>query len=221
MTQPDHRIIPLSESAVVVEFGRSISIELNDRALSLAASLETDPFPGFVEAVPAYASTTVFYEPDVLLKSALSISNVLSARTAALSTGERGTVDRVEIPVDFSAESALDIDDICSRTGFSRDDFIERFLARSYRVFMIGFLPGFAYMGEVDESIAVPRKQTPRTSVPKGSVGIAGRQTGIYPLESPGGWQIIGRANVDIFTPDTETPSLLKAGDEVKFTRIA
>lgn len=221
MTQPDHRIIPLSESAVVVEFGRSISIELNDRALSLAASLETDPFPGFVEAVPAYASTTVFYEPDVLLKNALSISNVLSARTAALSTGERGTVDRVEIPVDFSAESALDIDDICSRTGFSRDDFIERFLARSYRVFMIGFLPGFAYMGEVDESIAVPRKQTPRTSVPKGSVGIAGRQTGIYPLESPGGWQIIGRANVDIFTPDTETPSLLKPGDEVKFTRIA
>lgn len=221
MTQPDHRIIPLSESAVVVEFGRSISIELNDRALSLAASLETDPFPGFVEAVPAYASTTVFYEPDVLLKSALSISNVLSARTAALSTGERGTVDRVEIPVDFSTESALDIDDICSRTGFSRDDFIERFLARSYRVFMIGFLPGFAYMGEVDESIAVPRKQTPRTSVPKGSVGIAGRQTGIYPLESPGGWQIIGRASVDIFTPDTETPSLLKPGDEVKFTRIA
>lgn len=221
MTQPDHRIIPLSESAVVVEFGRSISIELNDRALSLAASLETDPFPGFVEAVPAYASTTVFYEPDVLLKSALSISNVLSARTAALSTGERGTVDRVEIPVDFSAESALDIDDICSRTGFSRDDFIERFLARSYRVFMIGFLPGFAYMGEVDESIAVPRKQTPRTSVPKGSVGIAGRQTGIYPLESPGGWEIIGRTNVDIFTPDTETPSLLKPGDEVKFTRIA
>jgi KipI family sensor histidine kinase inhibitor len=97
------------------------------------------------------------------------------------------------------------------------DKVVEIFLSKTYRVFMLGFLPGFSYMGEVDERIVTPRRQTPRTKVPKGSVGIAGRQTGIYSLESPGGWQIIGRTIVELFTPEAETPTFLQAGDSVKF----
>ena len=99
----------------------------------------------------------------------------------------------------------------------SRDDVIELFTSKTYRVYMLGFLPGFAYMGEVDTRIAVPRRETPRMSVPKGSVGIAGRQTGIYPFQSPGGWQIIGRTDLDMFSATRDPNSLLQPGDEVTF----
>ncbi len=220
MTQPDHKIIHLSESAIVVEFGRSISVELNDKALNLAASINADPFPGFVEAVPAYASTTIFYDPIICHREATPIAEVIAADLKKARQHHR-VGSFVEIPVDFTDECALDLNDVCTLTQLDREEVIRRFLAQTYRVFMIGFLPGFAYMGEVDESIAVPRKQAPRTLVPKGSVGIAGRQTGIYPLGSPGGWQIIGRTSVDLFTPDAATPTLLKPGDEVRFVRSA
>ncbi|HKX82591.1 MAG TPA: 5-oxoprolinase subunit PxpB [Pyrinomonadaceae bacterium] len=218
MTLPEYNIFPLSESAIVVEFGRAISIDLNDKALGLAASLEADPFPGFVEAVPAYASTTVFYDPMLVRK--LSVPEIVADRLGATSLApERAHFDPIEIPVDFSEDCSLDLFDVCSLTKLSNEELISRFLARTYRVFMLGFLPGFAYMGEVDESIAVPRKETPRTAVPKGSVGIAGKQTGIYPFESPGGWQIIGRTKVEMFTPSAETPCRLKPGNYVRFVR--
>ena len=110
----------------------------------------------------------------------------------------------VEIPVRFDAESALDLEFVAESNGLSREKVIEIFTGTTYRVFMLGFLPGFSYMGEVDDRIATPRKETPRLSVPRGSVGIAGKQTGIYSLESPGGWQIIGRTDVELFTPEAE-----------------
>lgn len=222
----DFRILPLSESAVVVEFGRTISVELNDKALNLAAALDIDPFPGFIEAVPAYASTTVFYNPIAVRKEFVdfdstfqAISDMLVERLTRPQKPSSTGASVIEIAVDFGDEHSLDMADICSMTGLARGEIIKRFLAKPYRVYMLGFLPGFAYMGEVDESIAVPRKETPRTTVPKGSVGIAGRQTGIYPLESPGGWQIIGRTQTELFAPKAESPCLLKPGDEVQFTQ--
>jgi inhibitor of KinA len=219
MTQIEHKIVNLSESAVVVEFGRTIDFELNDKALDLASSLATDPFPGFIEAVPAYASTTVFYDPVVARLNSTVLAELLAEHISnGRSLHSRGeTSSPIEIPVDFSDRSAPDLADISARLKLKPSHVIDRFLARTYRVFMIGFLPGFAYMGEVDEAIAVPRKEVPRTAVPKGSVGLAGKQTGIYPLESPGGWQIIGRTSVEMFTPDAKAPSFLKAGDEVRF----
>jgi inhibitor of KinA len=123
----------------------------------------------------------------------------------------------IEIPVCFDAEYALDLDLVGALNSLSAGEVIKIFLAVTYRVYMLGFLPGFAYMGEVDECIAAPRKTAPRLKVPKGSVGIAGRQTGIYSLESPGGWQIIGKTNVELFTPEAESPTFLQAGDSVKF----
>jgi KipI family sensor histidine kinase inhibitor len=123
----------------------------------------------------------------------------------------------MEIPVDFGGE---DLNVVAEFSGLSTSGVVEIFLSRQYRVYMLGFLPGFAYMGEVDERIAVPRRATPRTKVPKGSVGIAGKQTGIYPFESPGGWQIIGRTPVEMFAPDREEPCLLRPGDIVRFKAI-
>ncbi|HYP50618.1 MAG TPA: 5-oxoprolinase subunit PxpB, partial [Pyrinomonadaceae bacterium] len=126
----------------------------------------------------------------------------------------------VEIPVCFDAEFAPDLDFIAAEKNLSPEEIIEIFLAGTYRVFMLGFLPGFAYLGEVAEIIAVPRKQSPRLQVAAGSVGIAGRQTGIYSLASPGGWQIIGRTPLEMFNSDNEPPTRLQAGDTVRFYRI-
>ena len=124
----------------------------------------------------------------------------------------------IEIPFDYSEEFALDLEYISETKNLAKRKIIEIFTSKIYRVFMLGFLPGFAYMGEVDERIAVPRKETPRLKVPKGSVGIAGNQTGIYPLESPGGWQIIGKTETELFTPDEKNPTFFQSGDLVKFT---
>jgi KipI family sensor histidine kinase inhibitor len=123
----------------------------------------------------------------------------------------------IEIPVCFDERYALDLNFVASSNDLSPDKVIEIFLAVTYRVYMLGFLPGFSYMGEVDRRIATPRKSSPRLKVPKGSVGIAGKQTGIYSLESPGGWQIIGRTDIELFTPQAESPTFLHAGDSVRF----
>ena len=134
-----------------------------------------------------------------------------------LSETEKKAAREIEITFDASDEHALDLEFISKTKNLSKAEVIEIFTSKIYRVFMLGFLPGFAYMGETDERIAVPRKETPRLKVPKGSVGIAGNQTGIYPFDSPGGWQIIGRTATDMFTPNEENPTFLRAGDSVKF----
>ncbi len=139
---------------------------------------------------------------------------------AGLDDRESVETEPIEVPVDFSAECGLDLEELAVRSSLTVTDVISIFTARIYRVYMIGFLPGFAYMGEVDERIASPRKETPRTLVPKGSVGIAGRQTGIYSLDSPGGWQIIGRTDVSMFRPEDEEPCFLNAGDRVRFVPV-
>ena len=123
----------------------------------------------------------------------------------------------IEIPVDFGEEFAPDLDFVASINNLAPEKVIEIFTTQTYRVYMLGFLPGFAYMGEVDEQIAAPRKDSPRLKVQKGSVGIAGRQTGIYSLESPGGWQIIGKTDIEMFTPEAKTPTFLQPADLVKF----
>lgn len=125
-----------------------------------------------------------------------------------------------EIPVDLSAAAGPDLEFVARSTGLTVREVVDIFLERTYRVYMIGFLPGFAYMGETDRRINVPRRETPRTEVPKGSVGLAGSQTGIYPLRSPGGWQIIGRTEAELFTPRSADPVLLRAGDQVRFVEV-
>ena len=219
-----YRIFPLGDSALTVEFGNEISVKFNERAIALSDYFEFHPFPGFIETVPAYASTTIFFDiarvtaafPDA--RTAWDAVRLLAenalTHTQDLAVRETRTV---EIPIHFDRESALDLDYVAESHSLKPDDVIQIFTERTYRVFMLGFLPGFTYMAEVDERIATPRKDAPRTTVPKGSIGIAGKQTGIYSLESPGGWQIVGRTDVEMFTPDGERPALLRAGDSVRF----
>jgi len=227
MQAPTLTIRPLGESAVVVEFGDVISESLNQRAISLCDELNSHPFGGFIEAFPAYSSATVFYDLVQVrrsypqFESAFSLVESLVLQTASrLSTVVIRTGSTIEIAVDFSARSGLDLESVSVSCGLTVDRVIEIFTEQTYRVFMVGFLPGFAYMGEVDERIRQPRRQQPRLKVPKGSVGIAGSQTGVYPLETPGGWQILGRTNVEFFRPLADSPSLLKPGDQVRFVAV-
>lgn len=227
MTNTEPKILPLGESAVVIEFGNVISQELNREAICLAEYLSASPFPGFIESVPAYASTTVFYD---LVKvrhefedreSAFeAVVGILRSAVAEMKLSDTAKRAVIEIPTRFDEQSAPDLTLVSEIRGLSPKEVIELFTSITYRVYMVGFLPGFAYMGEVDERLSMPRKQQPRQAVKRGSVGIAGRQTGIYPLESPGGWQLIGRTEVELFTPQNETPTLFQPGDPVRFVAI-
>lgn len=218
------KIFPLGDSALTVEFANEISPEINDKVISFADYLEKEKFPGFIELIPAYASLTVFYNVITVAKNFEKFPTAFDAvksfivQTLQKINETTATKPRlVEIPVRFDEEAALDLEFVASTNNLQTNEVIEIFTAATYRVYMLGFLPGFAYMGEVDDKIATPRRASPRTKTPKGSVGIAGKQTGIYPLESPGGWQIIGATDVELFTPESETQTFLQAGDLVKF----
>ena len=224
MSDKQTRIFPLGDSALTVEFGNTISPALNKKAIALANHFDSNRFAGYVESAPAYSSTTIFYDLVEVRKNFSKFPTAFDAvkfiaETALgnLEISENGNSRLIEIPVHFDSESALDLDLVSKHSGLSTDEVIAVFTGKTYRVYMLGFLPGFTYMGEVDERIATPRKETPRTATPKGSVGIAGKQTGIYSLESPGGWQIIGRTDVEMFTPNADPPSYLQAGDEIRF----
>lgn len=214
-------IFPLGDSAITVTFGDIISPELNDLVLAADEAINRTPFPGFIETVPAYSSISVFYDVLKVKEENTSAHDTVKAciinRLQDISQVIHQQSNIVEIPVSFASGDAPDLDLLAKARGLKREEVIEIFTGQFYRVFLLGFLPGFSYMGEVDERIATARKETPRTRVPKGSVGIAGRQTGIYSLDSPGGWQIIGRIGLEMFLPDEDPPSRLRAGDRVRF----
>ena len=220
------RIFPLGDNAVTIEFGNELSLDLNRKAIALSLYFETNPFPGFIETVPAYSSTTIFFDPALVRRtfpqSLTAFDSVRSFAEQALTHLHllvESEKTPVKIPVIFNTSASLDIEAVSNFSGLTPDEVVSVFLERTYRVFMIGFLPGFAYMGEVEDRIAIPRKETPRTKVPAGSLGIAGKQTGIYPLESPGGWQIIGRTEMKMFDPHSQQSCPLRPGENVKFVR--
>jgi inhibitor of KinA len=218
------KIFSLGDNALTVEFGAEISEILNGRVIKLGKYFEQNRFSGFVEIVPAYASLSIFYNVAAVRKHFPSFATAFEAiknlvENALKNLREIPEIEPrlIEIPVSFDAANALDLDYVAENAKLKPEKVVEIFTSTVYRVFMLGFLPGFSYMGTVDERIAAPRRQTPRVEVPMGSVGIAGRQTGIYSLASPGGWQIIGKTDIELFTPDAENPCVLQAGDLVKF----
>ena len=227
MINDEIRIFSLGETALTVEFGTTISENLNRQSIALAEYFLAHPFPGFVESVPAYASTTVFYDPVIVRRSFDgfetafdAVSSLVADSIESLDLENDISARTIEIPVRFDLNDEFDLAFVAAARSMTADQLIEIFTSTTYRVFLLGFLPGFSYMGEVDERIATPRKATPRTHVPAGSVGIAGRQTGIYSLASPGGWQIIGQTDVEMFTPYAGSPCYLRAGDRVRFKAI-
>ena len=216
------RVLPLGDAALAVDFGAEFSDRVNARVIALADSLRRDPPPvALRDVVPGISSLTVHFDPASAGIGLLMTE--LERRAALAGPGEGASQDRDtgasrvhEIPVIYGGDAGPDLQDVASFAGITTADVIARHAGRVYRVYMLGFLPGFAYLGEVDASIAAPRRSTPRQTVPAGSVGIAGRQTGVYPQVSPGGWQLIGRTDARMFDMAAGR-SLLEPGDRVRF----
>jgi inhibitor of KinA len=222
-----YRMYPLGETAVVVEFGETIVRDIFDRVQAFSRRLGQVPFKGMVEQVPAFTTVTVYFDLRVVMvKSGLSpyqhVSQTLEQvlhETAEEVTALPTVVK--EIPVCYGGVYGPDLEFVAQANNLSPQGVIDLHCAGEYLVYMIGFAPGFPYLGGMDERLATPRKASPRAIIPAGSVGIAGAQTGIYPLETPGGWQLIGRTPQALFRPTHASPSLLKAGEEVRFYPIS
>jgi KipI family sensor histidine kinase inhibitor len=213
------RLLLAGDSALVVEFGDEISHEVNRKVRALAEALGRSGLSGLGEVVPTYRSLLLHYDP-----LRLSCDEVAAFVTGVLQEcGEYPSLKArvVEIPVVYGGEFGPDIEFVAEHNGLSVQDVIALHSGAAYTVYMLGFTPGFAYLGGMPEAIATPRLETPRTVVPAGSVGIAGGQTGIYPIASPGGWRLIGKTPLELFDPQGDPPTLLRAGDEVRFVPIS
>jgi len=203
---------------MVVEFGEGIDAETNARVRLLHHALRDDAHAGIVETVPTYRSLMVHYDPLVLFGDALE--DLLLTAAGRLPEQIREQVRTVEIPVRYGGEAGPDLAEVAAIAGLDQQAVVDLHAGGDYVVFMLGFMPGFPYLGGLPPGIATPRLATPRTAVPAGSVGIAGAQTGIYPSESPGGWRLIGRTPVRLFDPLQSPPALLEAGDHVRFVPV-
>ena len=222
-----YKIIALSDRSAVISLGNTIDEALNRKILSMEAWLRNHPFPGLLDLVPAYSSLTVLYDPTVLYAYCQRGQHVFELvgqklEEAWMQAGSevQSASRTVSIPVCYDLCFGLDIEEMALARNLSVPDIIHLHCSIEYRVYMLGFLPGFAYMGKVVETLVAPRRAQPR-EVEAGSVGIAGWQTGIYPLTSPGGWQIIGRTPLKLFDAKKEPPVLLAAGDMVRFYPIS
>lgn len=216
-------ILPLGDAALVVQFENSMDPAVHARVLQLFGQLQNAP--AFIrDVVPAYCSLTIHYDVAALHEEGASaFENVKRLLQPLLQNSVCATplVQRtVRIPVCFAGRFAPDLQELAGQKRLAVANVIQTFTATAYTVYMIGFLPGFAYMGRVDSRLATPRRSSPRQNVAAGSVGIAGEQTGIYPLASPGGWNLIGRTPLALFNKDEKDPVLLRPGDSVTFYPI-
>ncbi|MBK8089208.1 MAG: 5-oxoprolinase subunit PxpB [Chitinophagaceae bacterium] len=220
------QFIPFSECAVLLSFGNTIDNAIHEKLMLAKKIIEENPFPGFIETVPAYNSLTVFYNPAETTKTAETISaSVIQQLKQTIESAEHSSVQKITastitIPVCYDEEYGIDLTELSEQLTLSAEEIVELHTKQVYKVFMIGFTPGFPYMGILNEKLFTKRKTQPRISVAPGSVAIAGNQTGIYPLSTPGGWNIIGRTPLKIFDQPKENPFLLKAGDTIQFTSI-
>lgn len=217
---------PLGDSGVVVKLGETIDLAIHEKVRTFSEYLDQHPFTGMVEYVPGFTTVTVYYNPVCLYDPDSGempyehVVSILKRIMGKLAASQSTKPRLVEIPVCYGGEFGPDLPDVAHHNRLTPDEVILLHSAKTYRVYMIGFAPGFPYLGGMDERIATPRRESPRLSIPQGSVGIGGKQTGIYPIESPGGWKIIGRTPKRLFRPDSDPPSLLGAGDLVRFTPI-
>jgi KipI family sensor histidine kinase inhibitor len=209
------RISEAGDSALLMELDEVINVSVNARAIAIAAAVRRAGLPGVRDVVPTYRSVAVYFDPLTL--DIETVRNTLKRSADAPPVVADGRT--VVIPVQYGGDLGPDLHAVASFAGVSPDEVVARHTGASYRVFMLGFLPGFAYMGTVDDTIAMPRHATPRLKVPGGSVGIAGRQTGVYPRDSPGGWQLIGRTAMSLFSPHRSPAALVAPGDTVRFVQ--
>lgn len=217
----------LGDRAVTITLGTTIDEVTRLRVQSLCAALDAQPVPGLIEYVPAFASLTVHYDPARVPLASGGTSpyeSLCALLTDALQRATPASIPTprtVTIPVAYGGEFGPDLEDVARHAGISPDDVIALHTSGDYVVHMVGFIAGFGYLGGLPHKIATPRRATPRTLVPASTVGIGGSQTGVYPIDSPGGWNLIGRTPLTMFDPRRDPPTLLHAGDRVRFVALA
>ena len=221
-----YHIFPLGDTALTIDYGDIIDEQVNKEVIARARQLKEN-LNDVIEVVPAYSSLTIYFDLVKLKKQAPKDKLVYEYLRETVEQlmqqpllQEENEERLIKIPVCYEPEFAPDIHALALANNITVEEVVAHHLSKAYRVYMLGFLPGFSYMGEVDEKIAMPRKPQPKT-VAQGSVGIAGKQTGIYPMASPGGWQIIGRTPLKLFDAGAGEPALLRAGDKVQFYSIS
>lgn len=220
----------VGDQAIRITFGSEVSIAINNRVQMFNNYLKNINEPLFQEIIPSFTSLLIIYNLKEVLKKSnqegikdpsefiyLKVEELLN-RTFTINEENK---EIIEIPVCYDGEFAPDLEEVAILNSLTMEEVIEKHTSREYFIYMLGFAPGFPYLAGVDSQIATPRKQSPRLRIEAGSVGIAGSQTGIYPIATPGGWQIIGRTPKKLFTPDSENPTLLKAGQWIRFKRIS
>ena len=233
VTKASAVISPLGDSALVITFGDSIQYDIHKQIKTCKDSIELNPFPGFIECVPAFTNLTIFYNPLEVVaavkkkekKEFVSPFEVVSSFLQSKLENEQAEKEldhrTVSIPVCYGGEYGPDLEYVARHHNLTPEEVISIHSEGEYLAYMIGFAPGFPFLGGLSEKIATPRRPSPRTSIPAGSVGIAGMQTGVYPISTPGGWQLIGQTPIKLFLPEQNPPSLLQAGDIVKFEPIS
>jgi len=212
------RFLAAGDTALVVEFGDQVDRTISDRVIGLADAVATRAIPGVVELVPTFRSLMIHYDPLRISYADLeaAVAPLLDEIGAVRHHGRRFT-----LPVAYGGEFGPDLEEVAERTGIPPAEVIRLHTAVAYHVYAIGFLPGYSYMGDGPQELSLPRRETPRLRVPMGSVSIAFRQVGIYSLESPGGWHLLGRTPVRLFDTRRETPVLFAPGDEVRLEPIS
>ncbi|WP_338472211.1 5-oxoprolinase subunit PxpB [Niallia sp. XMNu-256] len=224
----NYHLTPLSDHGIIIELGQEINTETFSHVQVISTYLEEQPFQWMIEYVPAFTTVTIYYDPKTILLHHSPhtlpfdyVKKQVSKMLNLLQSYARVTPSIIEVPVCYGGEWGPDIEIVASRNHLSVEEVIRIHTSTRYQVYMIGFAPGFPYLGGLPKELATPRKSSPRLAIPAGSVGIAGNQTGIYPLETPGGWQIIGNTPLQLFRPMEDPPCLLKAGDQIIFKSIS
>ncbi len=214
----DPHFIYLGDTSFLVRLGDEISEEINRIVRALVLSLEKEPIEGIVEVVPTYRSVMIDFEPTLLHPKRLA--ELLDERIKKLSEVKLPPPRIIEVPTVYGGKFGPDIEFVAKYNNLTVDEVIELHSKPNYLVYMLGFAPGFTYLGGLDERLWTPRLKNPRTKVPAGSVGIGGKQTGVYAIETPGGWRIIGRTYLKIYDPQRDPPVMVRVGDYLKFVPI-
>ena len=225
----DIHFFQISENAISLEFGDNIKEETLGRISRLNECIKQNPFAGLLSTTPAYTTLTLYFNPvklmnDSGLKGSTTldkISGYIKSIPVETKIDQQTDNQIIQIPVCYDPAFGFDLQELSSFYQLKKEEIIEIHSSVVYTVYMSGFVPGFPYLGGLSEKLTAPRRQNPRAAIPAGSVGIAGQQTGIYPLETPGGWQIIGRTPLKLFDVNRQQPSLLKAGDKLKFEQFS